>query len=450
MSDSPPPHSREAEQALLGCLLRHPDDFDTARGIVTADQLYFDAHQKVFRAVEGLRAGVSPVDPLAVFEWLKDRGEAADVGGPKFLAALWDGAPATGATGYYAGRVRGFALRRGLIHAAAEVTRNAHDGTDGPDEMVAAAEQRFLQVADGMPGGAEAVASDELLLARLQAIDDRIGGRRDGFPSGLADLDGMIGGFEPGELIVVGARPSRGKSALGLTFASNVSEQGIPVLFVSLEMSAGQLGDRLLAMRSGVGMSLFTRGVMRGAVMGDDQLARLAEAARRRPGQAPIYFDDKPGRTAAEILSAARRAVRRRKVGLIVVDYLQMIRSANPKEHREAQVADISRNMKVMARSCGVPVVCLAQLNRESEKEKRRPRMSDLRESGAIEQDTDKGILIHDPEPTDGGEGAERAAQRKVELVVDKQRNGPTGVVEVWYAAPVMRFENMPRGGVGY
>jgi replicative DNA helicase len=295
---------------------------------------------------------------------------------------------------------------------------------------------------DALPGGADVVGSDELLLSRLNAIDDRIGGKRDGFPSGLVELDAVIGGFEPGELIVVGARPSRGKSALGLTFASNASELGVPVLFVSLEMSAGQLGDRLLAMRSGVGMSLFTRGVMRGAQLGGEQLERLTEASRRRPGQAPIYFDDKPGRTAADILSAGRRAVRRRKVGLIVVDYLQMIRSANPKEHREAQVADISRNMKVLARSCGVPVVCLAQLNRESEKDKRRPRMSDLRESGAIEQDTDKGILIHDPEPADG----ERPVERRVELIVDKQRNGPTGPVEVWYAANVMRFEDLPRG----
>lgn len=442
MSDKPPPHSRDAEDSLLGCLLRHPDDFDTARGIVTADQLYFDATQKVFRAIEGLRAAGHPVEPLTVFEVLRDRKEADDVGGAKAIKLLWDAAPATGATSYYAQRVRGFALRRGLIHAANETIRDAADGADGPDELAAAAEQRFLRVADGMPGGAEAVASDELLLSRLHAIDDRIGGKRDGFPSGLVDLDGMIGGFEPGELVVVGARPSRGKSALGLTFASNASDQGIPSLFISLEMSAGQLGDRLLAMRSGVGMSLFTRGVMRGAVMSDDQLALLAGAARRRPGQAPIYFDDKPGRTAAEILSAGRRAVRRRKVGLIVVDYLQMIRSANPRDNREQQVADISRNLKVMARTCGVPVVCLAQLNRESEKEKRRPRMSDLRESGAIEQDTDKGILIHDPEPPDG----ERPVERKVELIVDKQRNGPTGVVEVWYAAHVMRFENAAKG----
>lgn len=444
MADSPPPHSRRAEEALLGCLLRHPDDFDAARAIVTADQLYFDAHQKVFRAVEGLRAAGSPVEMVAVLECLKDRGELADAGGPKGLADLWGAAPPNGATSFYAGRVRAFALRRGLIHAANETIRDAADGADDADALAAAAEQRFLAVADALPGGADTIASDELLLTRLQAIDARISGRRDGFPSGLADLDTLIGGFEPGELVVVGARPSRGKSAMGLTFAANASDQGVPVLFVSLEMSAGQLGDRLLAMRSGVGMSLFTRGVMRGSVMSDDQLSRLTTAARRRPGQAPIYFDDQPGRTAAEILSAGRRAVRRKKVGLIVVDYLQMVRSANPRDNRESQVAEISRAMKTMARVCKVPVVCLAQLNRESEKRPgQRPRMSDMRESGAIEQDTDKGILIHDPDPADG---AERAVERKVTLVVDKQRNGPTGDVEVWYAAHVMRFDNMPRG----
>lgn len=443
MSDKPPPHSRRAEDALIGCLLRHPDDFDTARAIVTADLLYFDASQKFFRAIEGLRSGGHPVGPLSVHEWLSDRKEADDCGGATAIKAIWDAAPANGATSYYAGRVRDFALRRGLIHAANETIRDAADGTDGADELAAAAEQRFLRVTDGMPGGSDAVASDELLISRLAAIDERIGGKRDGFPTGLIALDAMIGGLEPEELIVVGARPSKGKSALGLTLAAHASDQGVPVWFVSLEMSKEQIGDRLLAMRSGVSMTLFTRGVTRGAQMSDEQISRLTHAARRAPGQAPIYFDDRPGRTAAEIASAARRAVRRKKVGLIVVDYLQMIRSANPKENREQQVADISRSMKMLARSCRVPVVCLAQLNRESEKEKRRPRMSDLRESGAIEQDTDKGILIHDPDPP---EGVDRAVERKVELIVDKQRNGPTGVVEVMYTANVMSFDNMPSG----
>lgn len=439
--DRLPPHSRETEQALIGGLLRDPDVFDDVRAeLRDGGDFYFDAHQKVFGAIDELHRAGQPVDLHLVFERLKAADHLADVGGPKYLADLWEAVPTGLNAAHHARVIGGYAARRRLIHACNEVIRDAMDGTAPPEEIAAHAEQRVIDAAAG--GGAdEPAADDDLLGDCLAAIDDRKAGHQSVLGTGLCDLDHILGGLVPGEVVVVGARPSTGKTSLALTFANNATKQRVGVYFASLEMSRRQLGNRLLSLRSGVPFVAFTGN----RFPDSEQAGLLVEARKPVPGNGRLWIDDKVARTSAAVFSAARKAVRKRKVGLVVVDYLQLMRDPGNRDGREQVVAEASARLKLLAVTCNVPVVLLAQLNRETEKEKRRPRLSDLRESGSIEQDADKVVFLHwaDGQEDEKGNMPDDA---KLELLVEKNRNGVTGATTVLFRQPVMRMENLARG----
>lgn len=438
--DRLPPFDLAAERTLLGGVLRDPDVLPAVVLVVAAGDFYFDAHQRVFRALVALDAARRPIDLVTVHDALRAAGETADVGGAAYLADLWEAA-ATGANAeYHAGVVRDHAVVRRLIRTANEVLRDCFHRVGSAEELVAAAEQRVRAVADDRPTRTGPRPIGEVCRDILAGIDARAEGdaAAAGLPTGLADLDSMLGGLKPGHLVAVGARTSVGKTALALNLAVNVALGGTPVLVFSLEMTAEELAARVLAMDSGVPTHRFDRAAK---LSPPDAVALGRAAGPDGVGGCPIWVDDTPGQTAARLTAGLRRAVARHRVGLAVVDYLQLVTPGDRRESRATQVAELSRALKLMARECGVPVVVLAQLNRESERENRKPRLSDFRESGGIEQDCDEVILLHrQPDQRDD------APVWLIDADVAKHRNGPTGEVTLAYRRAVVRFENAAKG----
>ncbi len=437
LTDRLPPHDRDAERAVLGGVLRDPDVLPDVLAIVRPESMYFDAHGKTLAAVADMAAAGNPIDLVGLHAELSKRKQLDDVGGVMYLAELWEAASSGANAEYHAKLVRDAATIRALIHTANEILRDAYDRTGSAEELVALAERKLYALAvDAHGETASARPIAEVMREVLQSIDDRIanGTSLSGLATGFVDLDQTLGGMRPGELIIVGARPSLGKTALSLNIAERVASAGSPVLFVSLEMPARDIGERLLSMGSGVSMHRLSRPR---DLRPNDIDALFAAGSPQGVAGAPIYIDDTSEQTAARVASEARRAVRRFGVQLIAVDYLGLMRPENLRDNRTQQVGTLALRMKQMARSLGVPVILLAQLNRDSDKANRRPTLSDLRDSGEIEQHADRVILLHRDAnlPTE-------SPTWPIELIVAKNRNGPTGDVKLTYRRPVLRFEN--------
>lgn len=447
MTDRLPPHHKAAEEYLIAGILRDPQILDDVRAIVSADDLYFDAYQRFFRAIEELRTEGIPVDLVSLHERMKARGWLEDAGGVKTIRAFWDAADSGANAWYHAKLIREAADLRRLIHAATEIARDAHDRTGSADQLIAHAEQLVFGIRDRRGDHAGPRRLTDCVRDALEQIDRRAGGELAGLATGYPDLDAVLAGLRPGQLIVVGARPGGGKTAIGLNVALNVAvaatEGGTPALFLSLEMPAVEIAGRVLAMGSGVPMHRFNRG----AVLAHQEIDALnAVNAPGGVGTAPLWLDDRCDMTAAEVASTLRRAVRKRGVGLAVVDYLQLLQPENPKDNRVQQVGAAARRLKQAARQTGVPILCLCQLNREVENRNGgEPRLSDLRESGEIEQHADAVILLHTP----AGQAADSTVWG-IDAIVAKNRNGPTSKVPLAYKRPLMRFENAYKGGGGY
>jgi replicative DNA helicase len=341
---------------------------------------------------------------------------------------------------YYAKIVRDKATLRELIHASTEVLRDAYDPTLDPRELLGRAEEKIFAVHDRR--SSDQVASmQDILIEAFEQIDKRLEqGSASGTPTGYIDLDEMTGGLHESELIILAARPSMGKTA----FASNIADRvcvdsNTTTLFVSLEMARVELAQRMLCARGKINGKKF-----RGGYMSGEDRDRLVKASAEL-SKAPLFIDDTPSRTITEIAACARRLKRKAKLGLIVIDYLQLIEPENSRDPRQEQVAKIARRLKGLAREMKVPVLCLAQLNRQAEATKdNRPRMSHLRESGAIEQDADVVMFVHREEYYHTKE--EALAQDlvgKAEIIVSKQRNGPTGEVKLLWLQDFTLFENL-------
>jgi replicative DNA helicase len=446
MTDRLPPHNRAAEQHMIGGILRDPHVLDEVRRLIGPDDLYFDAHQRFFRVIEELVAESVPVELVAVHDRLKARGWLDDAGGVNTIVAFWESVPTGANAWYHAKVVREASDLRQLIHVANTISRDAYDRTGPAAELVARAEQLVFDIRDrrGDAHGPRVLA--EVVREALEQIDRRAGGELAGLATGYADLDAVLAGLRPGQLVVIGARPGGGKTAIGLNIALNVAATvaagGTPALFMSLEMPAVEIAGRVLAMGSGVPMHRFNKGVR---LTPDEAGALNAVNGPGGIGAAPLYLDDRSDLTAAEIASTLRRAVRRRGIGLAVVDYLQLVHPENPKDNRTQQVGTVARRLKQAARQTGVPILCLCQLNREVENRNGgKPRLADLRESGEIEQHADAVILLHTPPGQ-----ADDSPVWTIDAVVAKNRNGPVSDVPLAYKRPLMRFENQYRGG-GY
>jgi replicative DNA helicase len=436
-ADRLPPHSREAERSVLGSMLRDNRVIDDVLLLVRADNFYADAHQRIFQAIHALQDRQTPADLVTLAEELRQRGDLDDVGGYGYLAELWDAAPTAANATHYARIVRERALVRGVIHAGTEILRDAYDNVQPAEELVESAERRILEVAErGITS--QTYTLEDAIREAYTRIDDRASGdHRSGVPTGFTDLDELTAGFHPNELIIVAARPSVGKTAFALGLIRNmVVDQNVVAFFVSLEQSRAELAERLLCAQARVD----SHRLRKGALSGDD-ITKLMEAGGALM-KAKLFIDDSPAQGMARIAANARRLKARNHLGIVVIDYLQLIEPENRRDPRQEQVAQTSRRLKFLAKELQVPVVALAQVNRASEdRQDHRPRLADLRESGSIEQDADTVMLLHRPDRFEPGQH-----EGIIEVIIGKQRNGPVGEVTLAYIKQHMRFENFTVG----
>jgi replicative DNA helicase len=402
--------------------------------ILRPESFYADAHQKIYQAITTLYDRGHPVDLIGLSEELFKRKQTEDIGGDGYLGELWTAAPTAANAEYHARIVRDRSVIRNLIGASTEILRDAYDQAQPADEMLEAAERKILDVAQiGMTGQTHTL--EEALREAYDRIDTRTPGGDlaiSGIPTGYPDLDEITAGLQNSEMIIVAARPSVGKTAFALNLIRNIAvEEGHPVFFVSLEQSRVELAERLLCCQARVDSHRLRRGTLN-----TDDMTKIVDAGGKLRS-AKIFIDDSPGQGMLRISANARRLHLRQHIKLVVIDYLQLIEPDNRRDPRQEQVAQISRRIKFLARELKIPVIALAQVNRASEdRQDHRPRLADLRESGSIEQDADVVMLLHRPDRYEPGQN-----EGLVEVIIGKQRNGPTGDVNLNYIKQYMLFE---------
>src|SRR5436190_3216415 len=439
LMDRQPPFDLQAEIGVLGSIVLLPDVLDDVVMIVRPDDFYDDAHRKLFLHMTALHETGKKIDDTLLVNRLKTAGEYESIGGAAYSSKIVNAVPNAAHATYYAEIVREKATFRSLIYAATEILRDAYDESHEASHLLSQSEQKIFSILDNRSDSAVKSIRDVVLDA-MERLDARMAGTHvaGGCDFGFHKLDEKTAGLHQGELVILAARPSMGKTALALNVAENVAlAQNIPVLFVSLEMSSLELADRLLCSVARVN----GHRLRNGTVSQEDRL-KLVETAGIL-SRMPLFVDDSPSRTVTEIAAAARRIKRRHgSLGLIVIDYLQLIEPDNPKDPRQEQVAKIARRLKGLAREMKVPVMCLAQLNRQAEVSKDNiPRLSHLRESGAIEQDADVVMFVHREEYFLRGEEREQSAGQ-AQIIIAKQRNGPIGDVNLEWLRDFTRFQD--------
>src|SRR5689334_8191584 len=441
-----PPHSLEAEQSVLGGLMLDNDAADKIGDVLGADDFYSDAHRIVYRHIVHLIGDGKPADVVTVSEALASSQKLDYVGGLAYLGALAQNVPTAANIRHYANIVRERSILRQLAATATDIAESAFNPLGRSAKTVLdEAEAKVLHIAEQGSRGAQNFQVIGKLLADVVERIETLYNRDDpsdvtGVPTGFADLDRMTSGFQPGDLVVVAGRPSMGKTALALNIGENVAlNTGMPVAVFSMEMGASQLAMRLIG---SVG-KLDQQKLRTGRLQADDW-DRLSSALGRL-NEAPILIDETPALNAIEVRSRARRLMKQYgKLGLVIVDYLQLMQASSQGENRATEISEISRAMKSLAKELKVPVMALSQLNRSLEQRpNKRPVMSDLRESGAIEQDADVILFIYrdevyNPDTQDKG---------IAEIIIGKQRNGPIGAVRLAFLGEYTRFENLAHGG---
>lgn len=423
---------------VLGSILLLPEVCDDIASL-KSDDFYDDANRKIYENLRDMHDDGGKIDVTLLVSRLRTAGDYEKIGGAPYLARLSGSVPNAAHAVYYASIVSEKAVYRKLIESSTEILRDAYDQASTAKELCSQAEQKVFAIMDGRSAQSVHSISDVL----HQAMDRMEARMRDEFVDGAAEtgltrFDEMTGGLHKGELIILAARPSMGKTALAMNIGENVSiEQRAPVLFVSLEMSGIELADRMLCSLARVNGHRLRNGTI--SSEDRDRLIRKANEI----SQAPLFVDDSPSRTVSEIAAAARRIKRREEgLGLIVVDYLQLIEPDNSRDPRQEQVAKIARRLKGLARELEVPLLCLSQLNRQAEDSKdHQPKLSHLRESGAIEQDADVVMFVHREEYYHRGDDKAQYAGQ-AEIIVAKQRNGPIGNVELTWEAEFTRFSD--------
>ena len=433
-----PPQNLEAEASVLGGILLENDAINRVLEMLTPDDFYRESHRKIFRAMMELSDRNEPVDIITLSEVLKARGDIEAVGGTAYLTSLNDLVPTAANIAYYARIVREKAILRHLITAATQIATRGFDEQENVDEFLDAAEKVIFDIAEKKIQSSF-VAVGDMIKDTLKTVE-KLYERKElvtGVPTGFKDLDKLTAGLQPSELIVVAGRPSMGKTALSLNIASHAAlSAGIGVAVFSLEMAREQLVLRMLCSEARVDNSK-----VRAGYLGERDFPKLANAAGRLH-EAFIFIDDTPAISVLELRAKARRLIkdREKKVGLIVVDYLQLMRGMGGASNREQEISEISRSLKALAKELRVPVIGISQLNRRVEdRGDKRPMMADLRESGAIEQDADVIAFIYRDEvynPKSQDKGI-------AEVIIAKQRNGPIGTVRLAFLNEFTRFEDL-------
>ncbi len=435
-----PPSAVEAEMSLIGSVILDPDVCgDVLQIIRDADDFFRPAHAELWSALVHLYDRHQSVDVVQLQQLLEDRGTLDRAGGIEYIIELADSVPSAANAVHYARIVREKSTVRQLIAAAGDILRNAYTNPDAASDLLDEAERQVFRIAQASESK-QAVGLSALIEEAMERLEAADGQPLTGVGSGFGDLDVITGGFQPGELIILAARPSMGKSALALNVAENVAARGEAVGIFSLEMSSAQLVQRVLASRSGVDGDRMRRNALR------PNEFRALFAACDELRTAPMYFDDTPGLTLLQLRAKARRMKQKHGLQAVVIDYLQLMTSGHRTESRQQEVSEISRGVKALARELNVPVLCLSQLNRAAEqREGHRPRMSDLRESGSIEQDADVIMMLHREAYYHRDETWRDDNPDKVnlaELIIAKQRNGPTGTVKLTWDSRSTRFRD--------
>ncbi|HEY9156131.1 MAG TPA: replicative DNA helicase [Opitutaceae bacterium] len=437
-----PPHSIEAEEYLLSCCLLDGND-TVARcfeGKLSVSAFYVPANRVIYEKLTELYNKGAAIDLAILAEELKTSKQLDQIGGYAYLTQISGRMPTTAQVGYFIEKVRELYLLRELIKVATQAVENCHTFTGGLEEFIDKVEQDIFKVTQDRVSDA-AKSMKEPTQEAMKVITKMMmkKGELTGVSSGFRDLDQFTFGFQRQEMIVLAARPSMGKTSLALNMAEAAAMpkrgSGVVTMVFSLEMSSSQLALRMLCARARVNMKLLRDGLL--SKNGEEQ-QRLLQAADEF-AKSSIFIDDSSHLTIMELRAKARRLHARHPLGFIIVDYLQLLSPTDPKVPREQQVAEISRGLKSLAKELDVPVLVLSQLNRSAEKENRTPKLSDLRESGSIEQDADVVLML--ARPKDADEKFQVAAD-SAELIVAKQRNGPVGELKLTFLRDITRFEN--------
>ena len=423
-----PPHDIDAEEALIGSILLRPDSVDEVVDMISADSFYSERHRMIFETMIELSKKGTPIDILSVSSRLKEKGVLKNVGGSPYLTSTVSSVPSAANLMYYAGIVQKKSMMRKLILASEEITNLGFNEMEDIESILDQAEKKIFEVTTGSQTQKLIEISSILgeaweRLDTLHKSDDSLRG----VPTGFRDIDNKLSGLQKSDLIILAARPSMGKTALGLDIARQCAVgHNIPVGFFSLEMSSQQLVDRMLASHSRVdAWKLRT-----GKITAESDFNRIRDALDDL-SKAPIFIDDTPANNILKIRSVARRMKREKGLGMVVVDYLQLMMPTQSRANDSTvqQVTELSRSLKQLARELDVPVLALSQLSRAVEQRGGKPRLSDLRDSGSIEQDADVVMFIHrDQKREEDSEGYNVA-----EILIEKHRNGPTGKVELYF-----------------
>jgi replicative DNA helicase len=433
-----PPHSVEAEQAVLGGLMLDNTTWDAIADRITSDDFYRRDHQLIFAAISDLAARGEPSDAVTLAEYLDRQGKQSDTGGLAYLATLVRETPSAANIRAYADIVRERSQLRRLIRVGGEIAASAYDAEGrSAVELVDDAERRVFEIAEsGRKTGSGFVALNQVLGPTIDLLDKRHQnqGELTGVSTGFRELDKMTAGLQPGDLIVVAGRPSMGKTTFAINIAENAAiGSNTHVAVFSMEMSREQLALRMISSLGRVNQSHLRTGLF-----GDQEWSCINSAISLMKN-APIFIDDTGALTPTEIRARARRLKREHGLGLIVIDYLQLMTVHGNKENRATEISEISRSLKALAKELAVPVIALSQLNRSVEqRQDKKPVMSDLRESGAIEQDADLIMMIYRDEVYDQNTTRKGIA----DIIIAKQRNGPIGDVQLTFLGEFTKFEN--------
>jgi len=447
-----PPQSLEGEMSVLGGILLENEALNRALELLRPEDFYREGHRKIFNALIDLANRGEPADLVTLTAALQQRGELDEVGGSAYLATLVDFVPTAANIVYYCRLVKEKAISRHLIRAATEIATRGYEGGE-VEQILDWAEKSIFEIT-GMKTRPSFFSTREILKDTFKTIE-KLFERKElvtGVPTGFSDLDTMTAGLQAGDLVIIAGRPSMGKTAFCLNiveYASIHAEQKLPAVIFSLEMGKEQLVQRMLCSVSRVDASRLRTGHL-----GESDWPKLTNGAGML-SEAPIYIDDTPGITVLELRAKARRLKAEKNIGLIVIDYLQLMQGHNA-ESRQQESSEIPRSLKALAKELSVPVVALSQLNRSLEnRTDKRPIMADLRESGAIEQDADVIMFVYREavycdacKKRDGS--CEKGHDKDAEVIVGKQRNGPIGTVHLTFRGEFTRFENQSRRSDGY
>src|SRR3954464_2674040 len=440
-----PPHSTEAEQGVLGSMLISPRDaIAESVAKITEEYFYVPAHQIIYTALVELWNANQAIDLITFTQFLRDRNILDTIGGAPFVTSLFTFVPTAANIGYYLEIVRDKYILRQIIVAATESVRRAYEEQDEVNNLLDEVEQKILAVGEDRFKGQMLTMKDQVMEAieSIEKLYERKGGIT-GISTGFAEFDRMTSGLHPSEMIVIAARPSMGKTALAMNIAEYVAiNEKLAVGVFSLEMSSQQLVQRLLCSRARVNLQR-----VRDGFLGERDFPSLTAAASKL-AEAKIFIDDTAGLSILELKAKARRLKAQQDVQLLIVDYLQLLRSTSRRaqDNRQLEISEISAGLKALAKELKIPVIVVAQLNRQPEQRSGgKPRLSDLRESGSIEQDADLVALLVRPELYEEDEEARVEKAGEAELIIAKQRNGPVGEIPLTFLKEFTRFEDRAR-----